>query len=95
MQEMNWRAVTELRLNEEADVRDRDGNPATKFRDVRVAIEGAFLHVDPRPVKESDVDAGDEGFPVYTVPAAAVKALRWMGPKRRRSAYEDEGLTVV
>lgn len=71
---LHWRTVTELRLNSKLV-----WNPNAQhelldvLRNVRVAVEGGFLHIDPRQ------DAGGSQD-LFMVPAAAVLKAVYQEP---------------
>jgi hypothetical protein len=63
---LHWRAVTELHLNDDLIPNPNAGNVfLTQLYNVKVAVEGGFLHVDPRQDSGSSQD-------LFMVPAAAV-----------------------
>ena len=62
------------RYNAESDLVD-------KLSNVRVAIEGPFLHIDPRPQSEPELAAGEE-YDIYVLPAASVKRLHLRKTKK-------------
>lgn len=75
---LQWRDATELRLTGKLIP-----NPSSTsdllahLSSIRVAIDGAFIHIDPRPTNgQVPVDTKAE-YPVYVVPAAAVEVLTY------------------
>ncbi|MFI9194198.1 hypothetical protein ACIG0A_33470 [Streptomyces californicus] len=79
---LNWRNVTTLELNDGA-IPDPNspGQSLRLLHNVRVAVEGGFLHVDPRQ-QQSEAGA-DQEFDVFIVPASAVKTVIYRDVKRR------------
>ncbi|MBD3550838.1 hypothetical protein [Streptomyces sp. SP18CM02] len=79
---LNWRDATTLELNDGA-IPDPNfpGQSLRLLHNVRVAVEGGFLHIDPRQ-QQSEAGAGQE-FDVFIVPASAVKAAVYRDVKRR------------
>lgn len=73
MSTLHWRPVETLELNE-ALVTD----PSAEYQQLRtmqharVAVEGAFLHVDPRKPNQR---SGDGEYKVFIVPASAVRSV--------------------
>lgn len=71
---LNWRDVTTLELNDPL-ITDPNGgyNSLKQLHGVRVAVEGGFLHVDPRR------DAGS-AQDLFMVPASAVRRVVYREP---------------
>ncbi|MDX3343433.1 hypothetical protein PV409_36350 [Streptomyces sp. ME02-6979.5a] len=71
---LNWRDVTTLELNEKL-IPDPNAahNKLDRLQNVRVAVEGGFLHIDPRK------DSGS-GQDLFMVPASAVRRVVYREP---------------
>ncbi|MCX4792535.1 hypothetical protein OG369_42940 [Streptomyces sp. NBC_01221] len=80
---LTWRSVNTLVLAERL-IPDPNAshNLLDQLRNVRVAIEGSFLHVDPRQPQDMEAGGGQE-FDVHVVPASAVKTVTYRDVKRR------------
>lgn len=76
----DWRAVRDLELTDDL-IPDPNAQhiKLRRLANVRVAIEGAFLHIDARP-EEAWRTAGE--FTVYTVPASAVRVMNRQETKK-------------
>lgn len=83
MPKYDWRPVRDLELTEPL-IPDPNASHQmlSRFREVRVAIEGSFLHIDVRP--ETEQQPGGE-FTVYTVPASAVRIMHTQHVTRSNS----------
>ena len=80
---LNWRTATTLELHDNLIPDPNAGhNLLGRLRNVRVAVEGSFLHIDPRQPQDAENSASQE-FDVHIVPAAAVKTVTYREIKRR------------
>ncbi|MFE9461662.1 hypothetical protein [Streptomyces californicus] len=71
---LNWRDAATLELNDKLINNPNAGhNQLDRLHGVRVAVEGGFLHIDPRR------DAGS-GQDLFMVPAAAVRRVVYREP---------------
>lgn len=78
MTTLNWLEVAELRLtdklipdpNEPSELRQQ-------LRGVRVAVDGALLHVDPRAINLGEKRDDQEDYEVHVIPASAVEVMRY------------------
>lgn len=79
---LTWRNVTTLELTDKL-IPDPNAahNKLDRLQNVRVAVEGSFLHVDPRQPQQAEA-AGQE-FDVFLVPASAVRTVVYRDVKRR------------
>ncbi|MFJ1782436.1 hypothetical protein ACIOKA_37655 [Streptomyces anulatus] len=68
---LNWRDATTLELNDKL-IPDPNAahNKLDRLHNVRVAVEGAFLHIDPRRDSGSSQD-------LFMVPASAVHKVAY------------------
>lgn len=82
MHTLNWRTVREITLQYPA-VPDPNNTSQllSNLKNVRVAFDGALVHIDPRRVDEPDHDQGNTEFPVYAVPASSVRVIHYMETK--------------
>lgn len=82
MTNLTWRIAQTITLT---DARVPDPNaPAqnlTELRNVRVAFDNGFVHIDPRSTTQPDHDAGDSEYSVYVIPAAVVHVVHYRQPK--------------
>ncbi|MEU1086371.1 hypothetical protein ABZ401_05980 [Streptomyces sp. NPDC005892] len=84
---LNWRTVTTLELTDKLIADPNAGhNKLDQLQNVRVAIEGGFLHVDPR--QPGQHAAG--GYDVFLVPGAAVRSVVY----RQEQQAEPEQIEV-
>ncbi|MEU8101670.1 hypothetical protein [Streptomyces rubiginosohelvolus] len=75
---LNWRDVLILDLNAKLIPDPNAGhNLLDRLRNVRVAVEGGFLHIDPRPTGHRD-QGGEHD--IFVVPASAVMSLVYRVP---------------
>lgn len=80
---LNWRTATELHLNDKLIPNPDAGHDLLdKLRNVRVAIDGSFLHIDPRQPNDVEGSRGQE-FDVYIVPASVVKTVTYRQKEHR------------
>lgn len=79
MSDLTWRTARTLQLAEKL-IPDPNAQHVLldRLHSVRVAVEGAFLHVDPR--QEGRSYPGGSEVEVYVVPAAAVRTVVYMEP---------------
>ncbi|RPK35060.1 hypothetical protein EES39_33815 [Streptomyces sp. ADI92-24] len=83
MSTLNWRTATHVVLNGTLIPDPNAGhNLLGQLRNVRVAVEGSFLHIDPRQPRDADTSAGEE-FDVHIVPASAVNTITYRDAERR------------
>ncbi|WNI19237.1 hypothetical protein [Actinacidiphila sp. ITFR-21] len=82
MTSLKWRVVREIELFE-AVVPNPDSTAQLlpKFQNIRVAFDGALVHIDPRKVGAPDHDANDPEFHVYAVPASSVRVIHYVEKK--------------
>lgn len=81
MSTLDWRTVAELHLHEKLIPNpNAQSELMDKLQNVRVAVEGGFLHIDPR--RPGDSPAGQE-FDVYIVPALAVRTITYRESAKR------------
>lgn len=70
---LNWRDVTLLDLDGKLIPNPNASSQLlNRLHNVRVAVEGGFLHVDPRPADQRD--QGGE-YDVFLIPANAVLSV--------------------
>ncbi|MFH8483559.1 hypothetical protein [Streptomyces sp. NPDC018055] len=80
---LNWRDVTTLELADKLIPDPNAGhNRLDRLQNVRVAIEGGFLHIDPRQPQQAEGAASQE-YDVFIVPALTVKSVVYRDVKRR------------
>ena len=74
---LNWRTATTLELHDNL-IPDPNAshNLLNRLQHVRVAVEGSFLHIDPRRPQDLGF-AADPEFDVHIVPATAVKVIAY------------------
>lgn len=77
MTTLNWRTATTVVLHDNL-IPDPNAahNLLGQLRNVRVAAEGSFLHIDPRQPQDAQHTPGQE-FDVHIVPATAVKTVTY------------------
>ncbi|MER5631249.1 hypothetical protein [Streptomyces nitrosporeus] len=79
---LTWRTATTLVLNDELIPDPNAGHILLKrLQNVRVAVEGGFLHIDPRRPQDVEGAPGAE-FEVHVIPASAVRSLAYREAKR-------------
>lgn len=84
MSTLNWRTVRDVRLTDKLIPEPgNESNCQNHLCNVRVAIEGAFLHIDPRVVDVRDPDPGSPEFSAYVVPMNAVVSVHYKEQKER------------
>ncbi|WP_331764491.1 hypothetical protein [Streptomyces anulatus] len=77
---LNWRDAVTVELNAQLIPDPNAGHILlNRLRNVQVAVEGGFLHVDARPLGQRD-DQGEHK--VHLVPAAAVRSVEYRVPAR-------------
>jgi hypothetical protein len=77
MTDLNWRAA-DVTLHEELAPDPNGGNVLrSHIANVRVAVEGAFLHIAPQNGNQSYQGQGQGECEVTIVPASAVKHVRY------------------
>ncbi|MFJ6215052.1 hypothetical protein ACIQGZ_17205 [Streptomyces sp. NPDC092296] len=93
MTDLIWRTVRELRLTSPL-VPDlsNSGKNLDLLYNVRVAIDGAFLHVDPRQEGGPDLRPGDTEFDVYVVPASSVERIHL---REQKPAKKSTRVTIL
>lgn len=78
MSTLNWRTARSIEL-----VEPLIPNPSASHQkldrldEAQVAFDGGLVHIDPRPVGATDTE-----YPVYVVPASAVKVIQYQDRKR-------------
>lgn len=83
MSNLEWRTATDVVLNDKLIPNPNAAHELLdKLRNVLVAIEGSFLHIDPRQAADREAGKGQE-FDVTVVPAAAVHAITYRDVQRR------------
>ena len=77
MATLNWRTATTVVLRDNL-IPDPNAshNLLGRLQNVHVAIEGSFLHIDPRRPQDPGFTTDPE-FDVHIVPAAAVKTIAY------------------
>lgn len=81
MTTLNWREASEVQLTSKI-VPDPNAqhNRLQQLRNVRVAVEDGFLHIDPQQIGAPDTGAASD---VYIVPAASVEYVRYPAPEKK------------
>ncbi|MGI5485076.1 hypothetical protein [Streptomyces lavendofoliae] len=78
MSTLNWRTAAALELTDELiPDPDDEGRLLRSLQAVRVAIEGSFVHVDPRQPSAVKQQRSRTSYVITVVPAAAVRYLRY------------------
>ena len=79
MTTLNWLEVDEIHLHDAIIQKPGNLSQVTdQLNSVRVAIDGAFLHIDPRPTNDpQQPGAAGLDFPVHVVPASSVAVIRY------------------
>lgn len=79
MTTLNWRVASEVHLNNKI-VADPSAqyDRLQQLRNVRVAIESGFLHIDPQQVGAA---SNGEEQDIYIVPASSVEYVKYTAPK--------------
>ncbi|MGW0780368.1 hypothetical protein [Streptomyces sp. NPDC002913] len=87
---LNWRTATTLVLHENLiPDPNAEHNLLGRLQNVRVAIDGSFLHIDPRQPHDPGF-AMDTDYNVHVVPATAVKVIAY-----RTTAPQGASAAVV
>ncbi|MFF9870488.1 hypothetical protein ACF1G0_34825 [Streptomyces sp. NPDC013953] len=78
MNTLNWRTAAAVELNDKL-IPDPNAqhNLLDRLYGARVAVDGAFLHIDPRPAPDAERHTPGTPYDVYVVPASAVRVLRY------------------
>ena len=85
METLNWRDVDEIRLHDAIIRKPNDqSREANHLQQVRVAFDGAMVHIDARPTNEPSRGVTDEEVTIHVVPATAVKVIRYRQPADSR-----------
>lgn len=80
---LNWRTATDVALNDELVPNpNAEHELLSRLRNVQVAIDAGFLHIDPRQPADREAAKGQE-FTVTVVSAAAVVAITYKDTHRR------------
>jgi len=78
METLNWRDVDEIRLHDAVIRKPNDQSREVDYlQQVRVALDGAMVHIDTRPTNEPSRGVTDEEVTIHVVPATAVKVIRY------------------
>ncbi|RSS32785.1 hypothetical protein [Streptomyces sp. WAC08241] len=78
MSELRWRNA-DVALNDKLIPNPNAAHDLLKsLTNVRVAVEGAFLHIDPQNGEPAHV--GQTEWEVYIVPASSVEKIRYRVP---------------
>jgi len=84
MATLNWRTATTVILHDNLIPNpNAEHDLLGRLQNVRVAVEGSFLHIDPRQPQAVEAAAGSNEFNVHIVPATAVKSVTYREIKRR------------
>lgn len=80
MTTLNWRTVAEIRFTRSLIPQPRNqGQTTDSLSQVSVAVEGGFLHVDPRRVDDkNNAGVADD---VFIVPATFVEYVKYVAEK--------------
>ncbi|MFJ8762126.1 hypothetical protein [Streptomyces cyaneofuscatus] len=77
---LNWRTALTVELNDKLIPDPNAGHILlSRLRNVEVAVEAGFLHIDARPQGQRDRRVEHD---VYLVPAAAVRSVEYRVPAR-------------
>jgi len=80
---LNWRTATTVELHDNLIPNpNAEHELLGRLRNVRIAVEGSFLHIDPRQPQDAET-SGSHEFDVHIVPATAVKTVTYREIKRR------------
>ncbi|MGO1025638.1 hypothetical protein ACTOXX_34245 [Streptomyces rubiginosohelvolus] len=83
---LNWRDAVTVELNAQLIPDPNAGHILLdRLRNVQVAVDGGFLHIDARPVGERDRRVEHK---VYLVSAAAVRSVEYKVPARLEPEIE-------
>lgn len=77
MTTLNWRTAHRVELTDNL-IPTPNSPSELKWRldNVQVAFDSGLVHIDPRPQGATDTE-----YPVYVVPASAVKVIRYQETK--------------
>lgn len=86
MNKLEWRTVSTLELTDKLIPNPNAQHQLLdRLHNVRVAIEGSFLHIDPRQPQDIEAGAAVIEFEVHIVPASSVQTVVYRDSRRRGS----------
>ncbi|MEU0719202.1 hypothetical protein ABZ498_18765 [Streptomyces lavendulocolor] len=78
MNTLHWRTAATLELNDKLIPDPRaQHNLLDRLHGIRVAVDGGFLHVDPRNTPDAERQEAGTPVDIYVLPASAVRVLRY------------------
>lgn len=80
MTTLNWRTVAEIRFTKMIiPMPHKQGYNTAHLRQVSIAIEGGFIHVDPRSA--ADMENIDVPADIFILPSTAVESIKYTEPE--------------
>jgi hypothetical protein len=77
MSTLNWRAARRVELTDSLiPIPSSPSELKWRLDNVQVAFDSGFVHIDPRPAGATDTE-----YPVYVLPASAVKVIEYRAAK--------------
>ena len=86
MTTLNWREASEVHLTRMIIPGPNGQRNLQELRNVRVAVEGAFLNIDPRQIGAA---ANGSEPDIYIIPATMVEYVKYTAAIERHPAAAD------